>query len=145
MLRTRFTEAVGVEHPVASAGMGGGATSGELVAAVSEAGGLGVLGASFLLPDDVAAMVRRARELTSKPIGVNLLLHATEDRVDEVLALEPEVFSTAWPRDDQDLAAIFAKAHDSGARVMHMVPRADDAPRAVEAGADVIVAQGNEG
>jgi len=125
--------------------MGGGATSGELVAAVSEAGGLGVLGASFVPPDEVAAMVRRARELTSSPIGINLLLHATEDRVDEVLALEPEVFSTAWPRDDQDLAVIFAKAHDSGARVMHMVPRVDDAPRAVEAGADVIVAQGNEG
>ncbi len=125
--------------------MGGGATSGELVAAVSEAGGLGVLGASFVPPDEVAAMVRRARELTSRPIGINLLLHATEERVDEVLALEPEVFSTAWPRDDQDLAVIFAKAHDSGARVMHMVPRVDDAPRAVEAGADVIVAQGNEG
>lgn len=144
-MKTRFTEAAGVEHPVASAGMGGGATNGELVAAVSGAGGLGVLGASFLMPDDVAEMVRRARELTSKPIGVNLLLHATEDRVDEVLALEPEVFSTAWPRDDQDLAAIFAKAHERGCVVMHMVSLAEDAVRAAEAGADVIVAQGNEG
>src|SRR5437773_9998504 len=108
-MRTRFIEAVGVEHPVASAGMGGGATSGELIGAVSEAGGLGVLGASFVPPDETAERVRRGRELTSKPIGVNLLLHAAADRVDEVLALEPEVFSTAWPRDDQDLAAIFAK------------------------------------
>jgi NAD(P)H-dependent flavin oxidoreductase YrpB (nitropropane dioxygenase family) len=90
-------------------------------------------------------MVRRARELTSKPIGINLLLHATEERVDEILALEPEVFSTAWPRDDQDLGAIFARAHERGCRVMHMVPRVDDAERAVEVGADVIVAQGNEG
>ena len=145
MLRTRYTELVGVDHPVASAGMGAGATSAELVAAVSEAGGLGVIGASFLPPDDVAEMVRRARELTSKPIGINLLLHATEDRVDEILALSPEVFSTAWPRDDQDLAAIFAKAHERGSRVMHMVPLAEDAVRAADAGADVIVAQGNEG
>jgi len=145
MLRTRFTELIGVEHPVASAGMGGGATGGELVGAVSEAGGLGVIGASFLSPDETAELVRRARELTSKPIGVNLLLHATEERVDEILALEPQVFSTAWPRDDQDLAAIFAKAHDRGCRVMHMVPLAEDAVRAAEAGADVIVAQGNEG
>lgn len=145
MLRTRFTELIGVDHPVGSAGMGGGATSGELIGSVSEAGGLGVLGASFLPPDDVAAMVRRARDLTSKPIGINLLLHATEERVDEVLALEPEVFSTAWPRDDQGLAAIFARAHDRGSRVMHMVQCIDDAERAVEAGADVIVAQGNEG
>jgi NAD(P)H-dependent flavin oxidoreductase YrpB (nitropropane dioxygenase family) len=145
MLRTRFTELVGVEHPVASAGMGGGATGGELVGAVSEAGGLGVIGASFLPHDETAELVRRARELTSKPIGVNLLLHATEERVDEILALEPQVFSTAWPRDDQDLAAIFAKAHDRGCHVMHMVPLAEDALRATEAGADVIVAQGNEG
>jgi NAD(P)H-dependent flavin oxidoreductase YrpB (nitropropane dioxygenase family) len=145
MIRTRFTELIGVEHPVASAGMGGGATSGELVGAVSEAGGLGVVGASFLPPDDVADRVRRARERTSKPIGVNLLLHATEERVDEILALEPDVFSTAWARDDQDLAAIFAKAHELGSRVMHMVTRADDAERAVAAGADVLVAQGNEG
>jgi NAD(P)H-dependent flavin oxidoreductase YrpB (nitropropane dioxygenase family) len=145
MIKTRFTELIGVEHPVASAGMGGGVTSGELVGAVSEAGGLGVIGASFVLPDEVAAIVRRARELTSKPLGINLLLHATEERVDEILALEPEILSTAWPRDDQDLGAIFARAHERGCRVMHMVPCVDDAERAVEAGADVIVAQGNEG
>jgi NAD(P)H-dependent flavin oxidoreductase YrpB (nitropropane dioxygenase family) len=52
------------------------------------------------------------------------------------------VFSTAWPRDDQDLPAIFAKAHDRGCRVMHMVSRVQDAVRAADAGADVIVAQG---
>ncbi len=112
---------------------------------MSEAGGLGVVGASFLLPEDVAEMVGRARELTSKPIGINLLLHATDERVDEILALQPDVFSTAWPRDDQDLAAIFAKAHERGCRVMHMVPVAEDAVRAADAGADVIVAQGFEG
>ena len=145
MIRTRFTDLLRIEHPVASAGMGGGATGSELVAAVSEAGGLGIVGASFLAPDELAELARRARELTSKPLGINLLLHATEERVDEILALEPEVFSTAWPRDDQKLATIFAKAHERGCRVMHMVPRVDDAERAVAAGADVIVAQGNEG
>jgi NAD(P)H-dependent flavin oxidoreductase YrpB (nitropropane dioxygenase family) len=145
MLRTRFTELIGVDNPVASAGMGGGATSGELVGAVSEAGGLGVLGATFLQPDDTADIVRCARELTSKPIGINLLLHAAEDRVDEVLAHQPQVLSTAWPRDGQDLEAIFARAHERGARVMHMVPLPEDAVRAVEAGADVVVAQGFEG
>jgi nitronate monooxygenase/enoyl-[acyl-carrier protein] reductase II len=145
MLRTRFTELVGVEHPVASAGMGGGGTSGELVGAVSAAGGLGVIGASFLSADDTVDIVRRARELTAKPLGINLLLHASDDRVDEILTHEPEVFSTAWPRDDQDLAAIFARAHDRGCRVMHMVPLAEDAVTAAEAGADVIVAQGFEG
>jgi NAD(P)H-dependent flavin oxidoreductase YrpB (nitropropane dioxygenase family) len=104
-----------------------------------------VLGASFLQPADVDEMVQRARELTSKPLGINLLLHATEDRVDEILALQPEVFSTAWPRDDQDLRAIFARAHERGCKVMHMVPLVEDAIRAADAGADVIVAQGFEG
>jgi NAD(P)H-dependent flavin oxidoreductase YrpB (nitropropane dioxygenase family) len=145
VIRTSFTELVGVEHPVVCAGMGGGHTSGDLVGRVSEAGGLGVIGASFVPPEQLEAMVQRAREITSKPIGINLLLHATEERIDEVLAAEPALFSTAWPRDDQDLAVIFAKAHDRGTRVMHMVPRVEDAVRAAEAGADVIVAQGIDG
>ena len=145
MITTSFTELVGIEHPVVCAGMGGGHTGGELVGRVSEAGGLGVFGASFVPPEELAAMVARAREITSKPIGINLLLHATEDRLDEVLQAEPAVLSTAWPREDQDLQAIFAKAHERGIRVMHMVPRVEDAVRAAEAGADVIVAQGNEG
>ncbi len=145
MIRTPFTELIGIDHPVVCAGMGGGFTGGDLVGRVSEAGGLGVVGASFLPPEEVAAIVRRAREITSKPLGINLLLHATEERVDEVLALGPAVFSTAWARDDQDLATIFARAHDRGARVMHMVQTVADATRAAEAGADVIVAQGTEG
>jgi NAD(P)H-dependent flavin oxidoreductase YrpB (nitropropane dioxygenase family) len=145
VIKTPFTELVGIEHPIVSAGMGGGLTGAELVGQVSEAGGLGVIGASFVSPDDVREMVVRVREITENPIGINLLLHATEERVDEVLELAPAVFSTAWPRDDQDLTEIFARAHDRGARVMHMVPRVDDAVLAADAGADVIVAQGSEG
>jgi NAD(P)H-dependent flavin oxidoreductase YrpB (nitropropane dioxygenase family) len=146
VITTPFTELLGIDHPVVCAGMGAGVTNGELAGQVSEAGGLGLIGASFVPKDwELEQNVRRARELTSKPIGINLLLHGTEERLDEVLNLEPDVFSTAWPRDDQDLVAIFARAHDRGCRVMHMVPRVEDAERAVEAGADVIVAQGNEG
>lgn len=145
MIRTAFTDLLGIEHPVASAGMGGGHTSGDLVGHVSKAGGLGVIGASFVPPEEVAAMVERARAITDKPIGINLLLHATEDRVDEVLGYAPAVLSTAWPRDDQDLTAIFERAHERGAKVMHMTPTLPDAERAAEAGADVIIAQGTEG
>ncbi len=145
VIRTPFTELIGIEHPVVCAGMGGGHTGAELVGQVSEAGGLGVIGASFVPPKEFEAMVAGARQITSRPIGINLLLHATEDRLDDVLRAEPAVLSTAWPRDEQDLGAIFAKAHKRGIRVMHMVPRVEDAVRAAEAGADVIVAQGNEG
>lgn len=144
-IRTAFTELVGIDHPVVSAGMGGGAAGGELAGAVSEAGGLGVIGASWLDAEAMRAEVERARELTAKPFGVNLLLFGNEALIDPVLELGPAVFSTAWPRDDQDLAAIFARAHERGAKVMHMVATLPDAIAAVEAGADVIVAQGAEG
>jgi NAD(P)H-dependent flavin oxidoreductase YrpB (nitropropane dioxygenase family) len=145
MISTAFTELLDITHPVVCAGMGGGHSGGELVGAVSEAGGLGILGASFLSPSDVEDAVRVARERTERPIGINLLLHATEERIDEVLDLEPAVFSTAWPRDDQGLRDVFSRAHERGCRVMHMVARLDDARTAVEAGADVIVAQGCDG
>jgi nitronate monooxygenase len=114
MIRTAFTKLVGIDHPIVSAGMGGGHTGGELVGRVSEAGGLGVIGASFVPPTETELMIRAAQEITAKPIGINLLLHATEERVDEVLDYEPAVLSTAWARDDQDLRAIFAKAHARG-------------------------------
>src|SRR3954453_6636192 len=122
-----------------------GATSAELIAAVSEAGGLGVLGASFLPPQEIAALVARARELTSKPLGINVLVYAMDDHIDEVLALEPRRLSTAWPRDDQDIAPLFARAHERGCRVMHMVPHVVDAVGAAEGGADVSVARGGAG
>ena len=145
MIETAFTRLVGIEHPVVCGGMGNGMSDGELTGAVSQAGGLGVIGASWLSPDEVAEMAARARELTAKPFGVNLLLFGAEDLLDAALAAEPAVLSTAWARQDQDLAAIFARAHESGAKVMHMVARLDEAERAAEAGADVIVAQGSEG
>ena len=144
MLETAFTRLVGIEHPIVLAGMAGIADSG-LTGAVSEAGGLGVIGASWSEPDEIAGAAARVREITEKPFGVNLLLWDNEGLVDAALAVEPAVLSTAWPHADQDLAAIFARAHDRGAKVMHMVARLDEAERAVAAGADVIVAQGSEG
>ena len=144
-IRTAFTELVGVEHPVVSAGMGGGGANGELAGCVSAAGGLGVIGASWLDAEAVQGHVERARELTGAPLGINLLLFGNEELLEPVLELAPEVLSTAWPRDDQDLRGIFARAHERGAKVMHMVASLPDAALAAEAGADVIVAQGTEG
>ncbi len=145
MIRTAFTELVGIEHPVVCGGMGAGTSDGELAGRVSEAGGLGVIGASGLAPEDVGSHAARAREITSRPFGINLLLFAAEEMLDAVLELQPAVLSTAWPRDDQDLGAIFARAHDAGIKVMHMVPTLDDAKQAAAVGADVVVAQGTDG
>ncbi len=105
MLSTRFTELVGVEHPVVLGGMGVG-TSAPLVSAVSAAGGLGVLGCTHLPPARIAADVAAIRAATDRPFGLNFLLaFVEEDRFAAGLAARPAVLSFAWPRLEQDLTA----------------------------------------
>jgi enoyl-[acyl-carrier protein] reductase II len=144
-MRTCVCDLFGVEHPVVLGGMGTG-TSPELVVAVSNGGGLGVQGCANRSPDQIVQLANAIRAATDRPFGLNLLLFlATTEAIDAVLAARPPVFSTAWPWPDFDLAELFARAHASGARVMHMVSTVHEARRAVEAGADIIVAQGSEG
>ena len=136
---------MGIEHPVVLGGMGSG-TAYELVAAVSEAGGFGILGATNLSPEQQRAEVDAIRRQTNRPFGLNhLLCFLAEDRYAASLEARPKVISTAWAWSDQDLRSLFDRAHDAGALVMHMVSGVPEAERAVEAGADVIVAQGTEG
>ncbi len=73
-LATPMTSALGIEAPILQSGMGGVAGP-ELVAAVSNAGGLGVLAALRLEPDQVRAAIKKVRTLTNKPFGVNIWLH----------------------------------------------------------------------
>jgi NAD(P)H-dependent flavin oxidoreductase YrpB (nitropropane dioxygenase family) len=144
-LRTPFCELLNIPYPIVLGGMASG-TSVDLVAAVSRAGGLGILGASGRPPAEIREATARIRDLTTAPFGLNVLLfYQDEATLDTVLAQRPAVASFAWPTADQALAEVFARAHDVGARVMHMVSRLDEARRAAEAGADIIVAQGSEG
>ena len=141
MLRTRICELLGIEHPIVLGGMGTG-TSPALVAAVSEAGGLGVLGATQHGPAEIAREAGAIRALTGKPFGLNLLLFRERpEQYDGLLAARPSVVSTAWPR----LAGYVSRAHAVGARFMHMVSTVAEAKAAARAGVDVIVAQGTEG
>ena len=145
MMRTRFCELLGIEHPVALGGMAS-IPAPPLVAAVSEAGGLGNLGATSIKAADLPGHVAAIRERTDKPFGLNyLLFEMEEDRFEAALAAKPAVLSFAWPRRDQDLKACFGRARAAGAKVMLMVGRVDEARRGAEAGADIIVAQGTEG
>lgn len=73
-LENRLTRLFGIRHPVVQAGMAGGATPPRLVAAVSEAGGLGTLGAGYLKPQAIRDAVREVRSLTSAPFAVNLFV-----------------------------------------------------------------------
>jgi NAD(P)H-dependent flavin oxidoreductase YrpB (nitropropane dioxygenase family) len=145
MLTTPVCELFGVTHPVVLGGMGLG-TNPDLVAAVSDAGGLGVQGCAGRSPDDISRLAAAIRDRTDRPFGLNLLLFmAGEAQWAATVAARPPVVSTAWPKADQPLAELFAQAHEAGAKVMHMVSTVAEAERAAGAGADAIVAQGTEG
>ena len=78
-LHTRICDLFGIEVPIVLAGMGGASTP-ALAAAVSNAGGLGILGAAACTPDDLRAWIRTTRSLTDKPFGVDTLLPASVQR-----------------------------------------------------------------
>ena len=122
------------------------ATAADMVAAVSAAGGLGTLGISSMTPDDIRTSSERIRSLTSEPFGMNALLFlVSSEQLDAVFACRPRVVATAWRRPEQDLRAVADRAHAIGALHMHQADTLDEANRAAEAGADVVVAQGTEG
>jgi len=126
----------------------GGATSPDLVAAVSNAGGLGTLGLSGVPPETIPDLIAQVRAKTSAPFGVNFLLFRYQPdhpAIEAALAQKPPVVSFAWAWSDQELKPFIDRAHATGAQVTHMVSLVSEARRAVEAGADVVVAQGSEG
>ncbi len=145
MIKTRLTDLLGIRHPIVLGGMSG-ATSAELVAAVSGAGGFGTLGVSSMTPDEIRTAVEKIRSLTDRPFGLNLLLFGVdEEQVDAVLAARPRVVATAWPRPEYDLRALAKRVHETGALHMHQADTLGEAKRAAQAGADLVVAQGTEG
>ncbi|HWE69387.1 MAG TPA: nitronate monooxygenase, partial [Acidimicrobiales bacterium] len=141
-MRTRLTEMLGIEHPVMLAGMGGVAYA-PLVAAVSEAGGFGCLGASTMGPDRMVAEMKQVRESTAKPFGVDLLTAmpgGMEAQVHQIIDGGATVFVAGLgvPSEVVDLC------HRNGLLVINMCGKVDHARRAVEAGCDIVVAQGTE-
>ena len=145
MIQTRVCGLLNIEHPVALGGMGS-VPAPELVAAVSNAGGLGTLGCGFSDVGQVRANVAAVRAQTNKTFGLNFLLfNINEESFAAGLALRPAVMAFAWPRPEQDVKSYIARAHDAGSKVTFMTPGVPEARRAAEAGADVIVAQGTEG
>jgi nitronate monooxygenase len=119
----------------------GGAVGPELAAAVSNAGGLGILPLWSQDVDTVRNIIRSTRALTTAPFAANLNMEfPQEDRLDACLDEGVPIISFFW----KDPGPLFRKAKDAGAIVMHTVGDAASAKRAVEDGVDVIVAQGWE-
>jgi NAD(P)H-dependent flavin oxidoreductase YrpB (nitropropane dioxygenase family) len=145
MIHTKFCDVMDVEHPIALGGMGS-VYSPDLVAAVSNAGGLGAMGCHQLDADGIRAGTAALRERTNKPFGLNFLLFDVhEDRFAAALALRPKVMAFAWPRPEQDLKSYVGRAHDAGCKVTFMANGVPEAVKAAQAGADIIIAQGTEG
>jgi NAD(P)H-dependent flavin oxidoreductase YrpB (nitropropane dioxygenase family) len=145
LIHTPVCDLLRIRHPIVLGGMAG-STSAPLVAAVSNAGGLGVMGLARTRPEQIPADISAIRQATSSPFGVNFLSFlAREPAIDAALQARPPVFSTAWARPEQVLAPLFGRAHEAGSLVMYMAGTVPEALRAKAAGADVIVAQGTEG
>jgi enoyl-[acyl-carrier protein] reductase II len=142
MLRTRLTDALQVEHPVMLAGMGG-VSYHRLVAAVSEAGGFGCMGASTMGDEEMRAEIAAVRTATSRPFGVDLLTalpQGLESKVEDVVRGGASVFVAGLgvPRD------VIDQCHSRGLLVVNMCGKVRHAVAAVEAGCDIVVAQGTE-
>ena len=90
MNNTAFLNKLGIENPIIQAPMAGGTTTPELVAAVSNAGGLGSLGAAYLKPAEIIAAIERIRALTCKPFNVNLFAGGYETLADRGADFDPE-------------------------------------------------------
>ena len=141
MNKNRITELFGIEYPIIQGGMVW-ISGWRLAAAVSNAGGLGLLGAGSMHPETLQEHIRKMREATDKPWGVNVpLMYPEIDRLIDLLIAEGVkiVFTSAGSpkKYTQHL-------HDAGMKVVHVVSSSKFARKCEEAGVDAIVAEGFE-
>ncbi|MGH7841559.1 MAG: NAD(P)H-dependent flavin oxidoreductase [Candidatus Binataceae bacterium] len=142
MLHTPICDYFGIKHPIVLAGMGGVAMH-KLVAAVSNAGGLGVIGAAALSPKSLRREIQLTRELTDKPFAVDLLAPIPAMMRPYMPILIEEqirifVAGLAVP------AEFIQAMHEHGMKVVVMCGKVHHGVKSQEAGADVVVAQGTE-
>jgi len=140
-LHTPVCDLLGIDVPLVQAPIGR-ASCPELAAAVSNAGALGMLGATFLDETGLKASLGATAGLTDRPFGVNLILQWDQrDRLAVCLEQGVRLISYFWAELSPGSPYV-EEAHAAGALVMLTVGSADEAQRAVDAGVDVIVAQG---
>ena len=141
-LHNRVTELLGVAHPIVQAPMGWIARA-QLASAVSNAGGMGIIETSSGKLDEVRLEIRRMRELTDKPFGVNIALTYVRDPgIVQFVVDEGVRFVTTSAGDPSRYCAELKAA---GLTVFHVVPTLKGALKAVEAGVDGLIVEGAEG
>jgi NAD(P)H-dependent flavin oxidoreductase YrpB (nitropropane dioxygenase family) len=140
MLRTRFTDLVGCTVPLQLASMPG-VTTPELVTAVADAGGLAMIGLPLFPPDLAAATLDRLLAATRGVVGMNFLMPFLDRAVLEIAAPRVRVIEFFFGAPDP---ALVRTASSGGALVSWQVGSRDEARAAVDAGCDLIIAQGIE-
>jgi len=141
-VKTRITELLGIEHPIFQAAMSWASSNAPLVIAVSNAGGMGVLGAGPMRPEDFSRVLDEIRAGTNKPFGVNIPLNGA--RASELLeiALRKKipvmVASQGGPREQ------LPRFRAIGTKWLHVVASVEHAKKAEAAGVDALVVDGAE-
>jgi enoyl-[acyl-carrier protein] reductase II len=140
MIKTRFTELLGIKYPIMLAGMNW-VTTPKLVAAVSNAGGLGILATAAHTPPETRKLIREIRKLTDKPFGINQILIGPGAKENIDVAIEEKVpiinYSLGKPW-------FVDQVHAYGGKVMGTIAIARHAVRAAQLGCDMLVITGHE-
>lgn len=140
-LHTRLTALLGIEHPIIQGGMAWTATA-ELAGAVSNAGGLGIIGAGHMPTDLLREQIRSAKAITGEPFGVNLMLLTPhiDELVQMVLDEHVPVVTTGAGNPGKYMPALM----DAGIKVIPIVPSVALAKRMESIGADAVIGEGME-
>jgi len=147
MLSTELTEMLGIEYPIMESGMLWLGRA-ELAAAVSDAGGLGIIGsANFAGAQELRDEIRKARDLTEKPLGVNISLFTqrplpNDEFIDVALEEGIRVVESSGARSPEQY---IARLRQSGVKVIHKVATVRHAVKAEQAGVDAVSVVGFEG
>ncbi len=140
-MKTKITDLLGIKHPILQGGMAWVATH-ELAAAVSEAGGLGIIGAGNAKGDLIREEIRKIKKLTDKPFGVNLMLlsYYAEDIVDIICEEGVPVVSTGAGNP----AKYVEKLKSHNVKIIPVVPTVSLARRLEREGVDGLIVEGTE-
>ena len=154
-MRTSLCRAIGIDYPVLQAGMGMIARSG-LAAAVSAAGGLGVIGTGLSMrPDELREHIREVRRITKKPFGVDILFATIRAKGSSVITYTENVQGLVEVTLEERVPVLISglgsprgavpDAHARGIYVMSVIGAERHALKAVAAGVDAVIASGREG
>ncbi len=141
-MQNRFTQLMGIRYPIIQGGMAW-SSDGTLAAAVSNAGGAGIIGSGGRTTDWVEAEIRKAKSRTDKPFGVNLMLMAPNvQEMADLVCREKVAFVTTGAGSP---IPWINPLHEAGVKIIPVVPNVKLAKRVAAAGVDAMVIEGMEG